>query len=172
MMPNGTAWLCILLWVIQGCQSVPVEEGRTGLDEHTFANLLDTYNHCRNSEDLGELREDMRMLKTLARKVDASSLMPTWIEDRIAAGPSRLAVDPQAMVASCTLRAGEVAEDRGKPEVAAELYRSIVLTYPHPDHVHYVEEALTSLRILSDSGAIQDDADPIQNTPSGPPVTH
>jgi hypothetical protein len=152
MILSKTVWLCFLLWVLQACQYVPLGTETTDLDHRAFVSLWRTYSHSRTSEDLDEVREDIRQLsedlRGIARKVDAPSLLPEGIERLIAEPPSRLTVDPHAMVAACTLHAADVAQAGGKLDVASALYRSIIRTYSHKDYAPYMAKATAGLQTV------------------------
>ncbi|HEX5550142.1 MAG TPA: hypothetical protein VFX36_04885 [Nitrospira sp.] len=61
-------------------------------------------------------------------------------------GPSvRLSADPSAMAAACALRAGQVAQERGRQSFAREMFQMIVTNFPQPRYRYYVDQAREGL---------------------------
>ena len=76
----------------------------------------------------------------------SSALIPDGIERLVDERPSRLAVDPRAMAASCALLAGYQARATGQPQLAAEMFAHIVSHYPVERYRYYVVQAYYGLK--------------------------
>jgi hypothetical protein len=76
-----------------------------------------TYEHCRLSDDAGEILSDVEKLKYMAHLVQirrqASSMPSAAMRPFLSPLPSRLAVDPDAMTQACALHGSEVARTAG-----------------------------------------------------------
>ena len=142
-------WSIALLLVLGmgGCQAAP--HPSSPLHDASFTDLWDTYRHCQTSEDPVEMRTDALRLDETVRTMheDTSSvLIPDGIERLVDERPSRLAVDPRAMAASCALLAGYQARVAGQPQLAAEMFAHIVSTYPVERYRYYVVQAYHGLK--------------------------
>jgi hypothetical protein len=143
--------LFLLAVLIGGCQSSPRPSLRV-MDNITFMSLWNTYQHCATSENLDELRADVRELAgiTQLRTSDVDFLvpLPKVIRRHVSAQPIRTAADPKAMVAACSLHAADVALERGKQDIATELLTDLLDTHSSGEYAYYVQEAkVTLLRI-------------------------
>ncbi len=61
--------------------------------------------------------------------------------------PSRLAVDPRSLAASCLLRAAQHVT-KSAPQQAKRLYRSVFITFPGTDDEYYRRQASAGLAEL------------------------
>ena len=64
--------------------------------------------------------------------------------------PSRMSVDPEAMIAACALRAGHTSRMTGRTDFADALYRLIVFGSWKSLSTFYVAEARTGLVLLEE----------------------
>ncbi len=92
--------------------------------------------------DVLRLDETVRTM----REDTSSALIPDGIERLVDERPSRLAVDPRAMAASCALLAGYQARMAGQPQLAAEMFAHIVSNYPVERYRYYVVQAYYGLK--------------------------
>lgn len=127
------------------------------------------YNHCRSTRDPDEKQEDARRLdlalRSRVRQEAASDRLPTLLQRVIEASPSRLAVDPKAMAAACTLDAGEATQAAGRNREAVELFRFIGAAYAEPKYAYYAARAKRNLaRIAQDPSFAGGDAQGIAQT--------
>ena len=68
---------------------------------------------------------------------------------KTAMGPNvRLSADPSAMAAACALRAGQIAQERGRRSFAREMFQMIVTNFPQPRYRYYVVQAREGLERL------------------------
>jgi hypothetical protein len=115
-----------------GCQHAVAP--RPPSNEASFTDLWETYRHCQKSEDPHEMQLDaLHLEQTVQRFADdkKAPLIPDELEQLVLDRPTRLAVDPKAMVASCALFAGYQARVAGEPRLAAEMFGHILSNYSH-----------------------------------------
>lgn len=111
---------------LNGCHTLwPFDQPAALLDSAQFMTAWKVYLHCRSSIELEEIRADLQQLNRVVRAVSPGNhatvlLFPAPIRTLIAALPSRLAVDPQAMSAACALHGSQVAQTAGQPELSVE----------------------------------------------------
>lgn len=139
--------LIYLIVLASGCQSVkPVE--KAGLnDNNTFMSLWERYRHCKSETDPEATRADAQHLTEVALRPlpkTGEIPLPKIIQRMVAEPIPRLAVDPKAMAADCSLHTGEVALEAGRLDVADEMFRS-VLRYPESSYSYYVARARAGL---------------------------
>jgi len=132
--------LLTLILLMSGCQTgTPLKTA--GLDNPGFMNLWGTYTHCKSTSDLSETQLDMGKLTNaaLTRQADEGFVlpMPQGIERLVATPANRLAVDVQAMAASCSLHAGQVAFDHGRINLAREALTGVVTLHKHNEEANY-----------------------------------
>lgn len=120
----GLAFLGML--GLNGCHTLwPFDRQAALLDSAQFMTAWKVYLHCRSSIELEDIRADLQQLNRVVRAVSPRNhatvlLFPAPIRTLIAALPSRLAVDPQAMSAACALHGSHVAKTAGQPELGVE----------------------------------------------------
>jgi hypothetical protein len=139
-----------LFTVVMGCHSAA--NSRSVPHDASFTDLWDTYRHCQKSDDPHEMKADALRLdqsvQTLGDEKDAT-LVPERIEQFVLDRPSRLAVDPKAMAASCALLAGYKARVSGDTDLAGEMFGHIVSTYPSDRYRYYVVQAYYALKSIA-----------------------
>jgi hypothetical protein len=133
-----------LLIFLAACQSKPP------VTNVAFMGLWNTYDHCLSSADLETMRQDVRQLSEGSQRSalkDDVIIRPLLkpIEHWIAPPTPRLAADPRAMAAACTLRTGDTAVTYGRPDIATEMFTEVIQNYPQPQYAYYVSEARTKL---------------------------
>jgi hypothetical protein len=149
-------WQCTVKWSIAlilvlgavGCQTATPHPSSPPHDE-SFTGLWETYRHCQASEDPMEMKADVFRLDETVQTMHedtSSALIPDGIERLVDERPSRLAVDPRAMAASCALLAGYQARAAGQPQLAAEMFAHIVSHYPVERYRYYVVQAYYGLK--------------------------
>jgi hypothetical protein len=144
--------LCLVVCILaaNGCQSGT--SSKPAPHETSFSDLWKTYRHCQKSEDPLEMKADALHLdetvQILADEKDAT-LVPDGLERLILDQPSRLAVDPKAMAASCALLAGYQARVAGQPRLAAEMFGHILSNYSASRYRYYVLQAYHALKNIT-----------------------
>ena len=138
---------------IAGCQPVPpplkapaANHSESGTKE-TLMELWQVYTHCQTSEDPEGLVIDAMRLNQAAVTTPPKPfpMMLEPIEEIVEPPPVRLAVDPNAMAAACSIRAAHAAMERGWYDLAITLYRSIIPAPPDAQSTYYVERAQVGL---------------------------
>ncbi len=144
--------LASLLAVLGGCQTTRPIVKPEALDNSAFMNLWSTYSHCRLSLDVDAMRADVQRLNQVALAPPPRRHFPIPLPNtikRLIAHPNpRLAVDPKAMAAACSLHAGQVAQQAGLEQLATDLYHAVVLDYPQSKYAYYVSKAGVGLEQL------------------------
>lgn len=129
-----------IMLLISGCQTGAANK-TAGLDNPGFMNLWGTYTHCKSTSDLAETQLDMDKLTNaaLARQGDEGFVlpMPQRIERLVAIPANRLAVDVQAMAASCSLHAGQVAFGHGRIDLAREALAGVITLHKQNAEPNY-----------------------------------
>lgn len=135
---------CSLLW--------PLDRPATSVSHVEFMSLWKTYAHCRSGSDPDEMRADAEQLDRAARavtlKTQASTFLPDIMRNLVSDLPSRLAVDPRAMLVACTLSAGQAAQSVGRLRLAEAMFNSIITTQSEPEYASYVLQASRGLEQL------------------------
>ena len=72
---------------------------------------------------------------------DSPIPVPLFLKKLTSARSSRLAVDPRAMAASCSIHLAEVAQRSADWYTALHTFQSIVKNYPEPQYAFYVTKA-------------------------------
>ncbi|MGH7233636.1 MAG: hypothetical protein ACREJU_20080 [Nitrospiraceae bacterium] len=140
--------------LLAGCQTGHSIDKHAGLDNAGFMSLWDTYSYCKIGTDLTAMHTAAQRLNQLAYRpaiVNASdSPLPKAIQRWVSEPPARLAVDPKAMAAACSVHTGQVALSVGRHDLADEMFRS-VLQYPAITSPYYIEQARAGLAQVSSS---------------------
>jgi len=108
------------------------------------------YTHCSRSEDLDAMRVDAQRLSLAGNMTDSAGdpIFPES-EESASMGPNvRLSADPSAMAAACALRAGQIAQERGRRSFAREMFQMIVTNFPQPRYRYYATQAREGLERL------------------------
>lgn len=140
--------LCVLtMWGLVGCASV---DDRLGVQQNaSVISLWEIYGHCRASHDPDTMWTDSHQLRQAAHSLRAKEplqILPEAMERRLWELPSRWSVDPDAMAADCSLRAGLTAQEKGRPRLAEALFRLVAITYPVDRYAYYIEQASQHLQ--------------------------
>ena len=133
-----------LVLILSGCQSAPIVGKPTALDNVTFMNLWGMYRHCQASVDLDTMRGDAQRLSQATSQQSAITLdlpLPKLLAQQITPQAPRLAADPKAMAAACTIYTGQAALQAGRPDVAADMFRTVIQNHPQPEYAFYVDQA-------------------------------
>lgn len=146
---------CLAAALLSGCQAIQVSDDTRIPDEMTFVKMWNRYTHCRSHIDATQMWQDAQQLNRTVRLMDrttrAARLLPDTIEQTLADPPSRVAVDPKAMAATCTLLAAEAAQDAGHARLAGEMFRFVLANFADSPYAYYREQAQLGLdRIKGD----------------------
>jgi len=149
-MKKFVVMMVIVMALVSGCQTAPSSTSTGVLDNQTFMTMWRTYQRCVSGDNLDQLRADVKVLlnspQSRRSHGDFTVPLPDMILRHVSAQPSRVAADPQAMAAACSLRAADVARQDGKNEVAVELLNDLLRTHSSGDYAYYVQQAKASLQ--------------------------
>lgn len=177
-----------LLVFLSGCQTIdkillaPFAKARafkaeTTIDHASFMDLWTTYSSCQSGLDLHSMRMAVARLTVAAdRQVAAQQAVPPLpapILQFVSPQPTRLAVDPKAMAAACTLYTGQAALTMGRQDLAAEMFYTVLLKHSQDEYRYYAKQARAGLAQLGVANlvAVQDSNPSLRSLPvSGKPA--
>ena len=143
--------ICLLLIFLGGCHGGSLLDRTTGEALPPIMPLWERYQRCLVTTNPGEL---VLIIDELESVTPVGTAPPSWMRawgHHVASQPLRTAVDPQALSAACTLKAGAVMVEAEQLAGARALYQRTLLRYPHGDWAYYVEQAKEALAGLQDS---------------------
>jgi hypothetical protein len=116
------------------------------MSQSAFTDLWKTYTHCRTSDDPEAIVMDALRLSHAAQP-DQPELprLLRPVKPFVSTLPSRLAVDPESMAASCSLHAGQAATAIGWNDLALELYHFVLRHSSGSNESYYVRQAQEGL---------------------------
>ncbi len=128
----GTLGLALLSIIgLSGCRTSWLLARPAALvDSAQCMTTWNVYLHCRSSVVVEDIRVDLQHLNRVAedlspRNHSSDFLLPDPIRTLIAAVPSRLAIDPQAMSSACGLHGSRVAQIADQRELSVERLTAI-----------------------------------------------
>lgn len=142
-----------LLMVLGGCQSMQSPDKPALLDNAAFMSLWDTYRHCQAGVDIDAMHEDVQHLTSaaLSQEQPARDLpfpLPEFVKRVVAQPAPRLAADPKAMVASCTLATGRAALRAERFDLATGLFQTVLRNHRQPEYAYYADQARIGLELV------------------------
>ncbi|WP_447984172.1 hypothetical protein [Nitrospira sp. Nam74] len=147
-------WLLSVVLILSGCQTTaPIAKSAT-LDNTSFMGMWNMYRHCEAASDIDVMRSDAYHLDSVVHQavtgmghdVALPQVMKRWISEPA----NRLAVDPKAMAAACSLHTGQAALSAGRYELADEMFQ-VVLGYPEGMYPYYIKQAREGLAQLMEA---------------------
>jgi hypothetical protein len=143
-------WLTLVLTLLMplgGCDTSGPSSRASLSDGGRFMDLWSTYTHCFRSEDLDAMRADAQRLSLVENTTDSAEdpIHPESNEPVPPAPTIRLSADPAAMAASCALHAGQTARERGRLNVAREMFHMVITNFPQPRYQYYAAQARLGL---------------------------
>ena len=136
-----------------GCQSLQGKDpGELAIENHAFISLWDTYNHCLTGSNTQEIQRNLEILNSAPTPIsldDSPIPVPKFIKNLSSSRKSRLAVDPRAMAAACSIHLGEVAYRSADWDTALQTFQTIVEIYPEPQYAFYVSKATQAIEQFS-----------------------
>ncbi|WNM57258.1 hypothetical protein [Candidatus Nitrospira allomarina] len=149
----------LLSITVIGCQSLqPKSTGELAMEDQDFLGIWDAYNHCVDSSDIQHMQANLDVLASAPKPIsldDSPIPVPAFLKKWSTARGSRLAVDPRAMAASCSIHLAEVAQLSADWPTALRTFQEILKNYPEPQYAFYVSKAnhameqLTTVRPVS-----------------------
>lgn len=139
-----------LLMVLEGCRSMQLPDKPASLDNAAFMHLWNAYRHCQAGMDVDTMRGDVQQLTraALSQEQPARDLpfpLPDFVKRVVVQPAPRLAADPKAMAASCSLSTGHVALRAERLDLATDLFRAVLQNHPQPEYAYYVDQARIGL---------------------------
>ena len=140
----------ILPLAISGCDTNKPSSTPLLNDNGRFMDIWGIYTHCSRTGDLEAMRVDAQRLSLAGNMTDSAGnpISPESEEPASSAPNVRLSADPSAMAAACALRAGQIAQERGRRSFAREMFQMIVTNFPQPRYRYYVIQAQERLERL------------------------
>ncbi len=145
--------LTLFLFSVGGCQGFqPKNPGELALKNHDFIEFWNAYNNCRSGSITQNIQKNLEILRTAPTPIsleDSPIPIPKFIKELTGRRNSRLAVDPRAMAASCSIHLAEVFRQTSDWKTSFQTYQSIVENFPEPQYAYYALEASRALEELS-----------------------
>lgn len=145
--------LVLACLLIVGCQSFqPTTPGELALENNGFIGLWDAYNDCLNGSNAQLMQKKLQALHSAPKPLsldDSPISVPDFIKELASTRNSRLAVDPRAMAASCSIRVAEVAQQSGDWETSLLVFQDTVKNFPEPQYAYYVSKATQAMEQFS-----------------------
>ncbi len=145
--------LCLISLSLVGCHSLqPKNPGELALENHAFISLWDAYNYCLSGSNTQEIKKSLEVLNSAPKPIsldDSPIPVPKFLKKLSSTRSSRLAVDPRAMAASCSIHLAELASQSADWDTALRTFQSIVKNYPEPQYAFYVSEASRAINEFS-----------------------
>jgi len=139
--------LLLVILVLSGCQTTASSQLAESKNSG-FMSLWSAYTDCKATANLDQASSDLRQLRSASQpssdQEDFVLPLPANLSRLVSNPASRVAVDVQAMVASCALHTGELALNQGYEDLAREFLTSVV-TLHSEEHSYYAIRAKTLL---------------------------
>jgi hypothetical protein len=147
-------FLAVLLSILLvGCQGLqPKIQGELAMEDQDFLGIWDAYNHCMGGSDIRQMHANLQVLHSAPKPIslnDSPIPVPSFLKNLSAARSSRLAVDPRAMAASCSIHLAEIAQQSADWHTAIQTFQSILKNYPEPQYAFYVTKANQAIEQFS-----------------------
>jgi hypothetical protein len=138
---------------LMGCQGFkPTVPGELAMEDEHFLDTWDAYNHCMEGSDIPQMLVHLQILDSAPKPIsldDSPIPVPLFLKKLSSARSSRLAVDPRAMAASCSIHIAEVAQQSADSYMALLTMQSIIENYPEPQYAWYVTKASQAIEHYS-----------------------
>jgi hypothetical protein len=143
----------LLFMVLVGCQAFqPKAPGELAMLEQDFTAIWDAYNHCMAGTDIQEIYLNLQILHSAPKPIsleDSPIPLPKFLKELTTARSSRLAVDPRAMAASCSLHLAEIAQQSADLYLAMHIFQTMPTKYPESQYAFYVTKANQAIEKFS-----------------------
>ena len=134
-----------------GCQSSPVSTS-VRYDNVRFMDVWSTYTRCLSTvESQSAALYSAKLYSVSQTQTNRSPLehfLPAQFKNVITPPSSRLAVDVQAMAASCSLHTGTLALTAGEPDLARNQFIQVLNSHTQSDYSYYAAQARARLAEL------------------------
>jgi len=139
--------LLLALYALSGCQTTATSQVAESQNSG-FMSMWSAYTDCKATSNLDQASSDLRQLRSASQlSGDREGFvlpLPANLSRLVSNPTSRVAVDVQAMVASCALHTGELALNQGYEDLARE-YLTSVLSSHQEENSYYAIRAKTLL---------------------------
>lgn len=143
----------VLSLVLGGCQGFqPKAPGELAMKDQEFLGIWDAYTRCMAGSDVQEMQANLYVLDSAPKPIsldDSPIPVPRFLKKLSAVRNSRLAVDPRAMAASCSIHLAEMAQQSADWYTAFHTFQSILKNFPEPQYAFYVIKANQAIEQLS-----------------------
>jgi len=143
----------LLSSILAGCQVFhPKVQGELAMEDQDFMGIWDAYNHCMTEYDIQQMQANLHVLDSAPKPIslnDSPIPVPKFLKKLSSSRKSRLAVDPRAMAASCSIHLAEVAQQSADWHTALRTFHSIIKNYPEPQYAFYVTKANQAMEQFS-----------------------
>ena len=122
------------------------------MEDQEFLGIWDAYNLCIDGSDIQHMQANLSVLASAPKPIsldDSPIPVPTFLKKLSTARASRLAVDPRAMAASCSIHLAEVAQLSSDWPTALRTFQEIIKDYPESQYAFYVSKANQALEQLT-----------------------
>ncbi len=143
--------VCLITILLTGCQGLSLLDRPTGNSLVPIMPLWERYQQCLASTNPEGL---VLVIEQFERTTLTVAEPPSWMRAlgyHVMNQPPRIAVDPKALGAACTLRAAELLVKAERLAEAQVLYRQVLVRYSNPDWIYYVDRAKEALVRISGS---------------------
>ncbi len=99
-----------------------------------------------------DMQKSLNLLHSAPQPIsldDSPIPIPKFIKNLSSTRSSRLAVDPRAMAAACSIHVAEFARESADWDMAIRTFQSIVENYPESQYVFYVSKATRAIEQFS-----------------------
>jgi hypothetical protein len=119
--------------LLAGCAMTARQDGKGANHNASFMDAWHTYSHCISTEEPDAIVSDLHALNRFAGSVSTNSHARAFgiLPYSLPPLPSRLAVDPAAMVSACADHGSEVALSLQRPKGSVELLITAVEAQNH-----------------------------------------
>ena len=144
-----------VLFLLVGCQSFHASTpGELNLQEGDFVGLWNAYNFCMVGQDVSQIQANLSILQAAPKPISLNESpipIPKFIQELTSLRSSRLAVDPRAMAASCSIHLVEVAQHFNNWDTVYSVLETMATDFPEPQYAYYVAKANETLEQLNSS---------------------
>jgi hypothetical protein len=131
----------IALFLLAGCQGLSPLDRWMAQPAPSIMPFWDTYQRCMTTTDADVLVQSVAQLENaMLEGLEPPDWMKTW-GGHVARQPLRVAVDPRALSAACTIRTASVMNDQARHNEATVLYQRVLARYADREQAYYVERA-------------------------------
>lgn len=161
----------MLIMFLCGCQTLQGSDSRIRTQPSAVWLLWERYQQCRTATDPLQLQA---VLDHLEQAMITGVTPPAWIAVfgvQVIRQPLRTSVDPQALVAACTVRAAMASQAIGRDGDARALYQRVLAKYGTQELSYYRGQAVEALRQLDAQLVALRRAPPIRRCQNDQPCT-